>query len=65
MSSIHFYLLQEADSRFEFPVTKESDSGLSGLWTEDDVEMLPFRRVLLFSAPKFDTIIKKISSSTQ
>lgn len=52
---------QEADARFEFSVVNESDSALGGSWTEDDIELVPFRRVLVFTAHKFDSILKEAS----
>ena len=52
---------QEADARFEYSVADESDSALAGSWTEDDIELLPYRRVLVFTASKFDSILKEAS----
>lgn len=51
---------EEATVSFEFSVEKDSDTGLSGTWTETDDEMVPYRRVLLFEASKLQTIIDKI-----
>ncbi|XP_033322971.1 protein BCCIP homolog [Megalopta genalis] len=51
---------EEATFSFEFSVEKDSDSGLSGTWTETDNEMIPYRRVLLFEADKLQQIIDKI-----
>lgn len=45
---------------FEFSVENETDSGLSGTWTETDDEMKPYRRVLLFEASTLQTIINTI-----
>lgn len=53
---------EEATISFEFSVEKESDSGLSGTWTETDDEMIPYRRVLLFEATKLQSIIDKIKN---
>ncbi|KAG6797253.1 protein BCCIP [Apis mellifera caucasica] len=53
---------EEATISFEFSVEKESDSGLSGTWTETDDEMIPYRRVLLFEATKLQPIIDKIKN---
>lgn len=53
---------KEADARFEYSVTSDCDSGLLGSWTEDDAELLPFRRILLFSAAKMDSIMQQLSS---
>ncbi|CAD1473260.1 unnamed protein product [Heterotrigona itama] len=51
---------EEATVSFEFSVEKETDSALSGTWTESDDEMIPYRRVLLFEATKLQPIIDKI-----
>lgn len=51
---------QEADCRFEFNVKDESDSGLSGNWHEDDVTMIPYRRVLFLSAEKLERVTLRI-----
>lgn len=40
----------------------ERASGLAGKWEADDSEMIPFRRVLLFPAHKFDLIVNKVQS---
>lgn len=53
---------EEATISFEFSVEKDSDTGLSGMWTETDDEMVPYRRVLLFEASKLQSIIDKIKS---
>ncbi|KAF7388628.1 hypothetical protein HZH68_012570 [Vespula germanica] len=47
---------------FEFSVENESDSGLSGTWTETDDEMKPYRRVLLFEASTLQSIINTIKN---
>ncbi|XP_050436312.1 protein BCCIP homolog [Adelges cooleyi] len=53
---------EEAEYKFEFCVKNEKDSGLGGSWEEGDSEMIPYRRVLLFSAEKLDSIINKIKA---
>ncbi|CAL7946331.1 unnamed protein product [Xylocopa violacea] len=53
---------EEATVSFEFSVEKESDSGLSGTWTESDDEMIPYRRLLLIEANKLQPIIDKIKT---
>ncbi|KAG7201208.1 hypothetical protein KM043_003995 [Ampulex compressa] len=53
---------EEAMFSFEFSVEKDTDSGLSGTWTEADDEMIPHRRVLLFEASKLQQIIDKIKN---
>jgi protein BCP1 len=55
--------IQEADCQFEFCVKSDSDSGLAGHWMEDDVEMSPYRRVLLLKANKLDPLIERIKTS--
>lgn len=52
----------EVACSFEFSVEKESDNGLSGSWTEDDYEMTPYRRVLLFESSKLQQIVDKIKT---
>lgn len=53
---------EEATISFEFSIEKDSDTGLSGMWSETDDEMIPYRRVLLFEASKLQSIIDKIKS---
>lgn len=53
---------EEATVSFEFSVEKDSDTGLSGMWSETDDEMVPYRRVLLFEASKLQFIIDKIKN---
>lgn len=50
----------ECDLSLEFNVSSESDTGVSGRWTEDDVEMVPYRRLILFKAQKLPSIIQKV-----
>ncbi|XP_044018676.1 protein BCCIP homolog isoform X2 [Aphidius gifuensis] len=52
----------DAMCTFEFSVDKETDSGLSGAWAEDDTEMTPFRRVMLFEAAKLPKLIEKVKT---
>lgn len=51
---------EEAMCKFEFSVAKETDTGLSGTWNEDDDELIPYRRVMIFEAEKLPAIIEKI-----
>jgi protein BCP1 len=44
-------------------VKGDADSGLSGHWMEDDMEMSPYRRVLLLQANKLDPLIEQIKTS--
>ena len=56
---------EEATFSFEFSVELDSDSGLSGAWTESDKEMIPYRRVLLFEASKLPVILDKIKKQVK
>ncbi|PSN29979.1 hypothetical protein C0J52_25384 [Blattella germanica] len=51
---------KEAECRFEFCVKNDSDTGLAGQWLEDDLEMTPYRRVLLLKANKLEPLIEQI-----
>ncbi|XP_057340301.1 protein BCCIP homolog isoform X1 [Microplitis mediator] len=51
---------EESMCKFEFSVAKETDTGLSGAWSEDDDELIPYRRVMIFEASKLPGIIEKI-----
>lgn len=53
-------LAENAYCSFEFSVEKDSDSGLSGNWTENDAEMIPYRRVLILEAPKLRSSLDEI-----
>lgn len=53
---------KEADASCEFNVSSESDTAVSGKWTEDDAEMVPFRRLILFKAQKLPSIIEKVKN---
>lgn len=49
---------KSSELSFEFNV--ETDSSVSGTWTEDDIVMLPMRRVLLIDAKKLSAIIEEV-----
>lgn len=49
-----------ANCSFEFCVQNDSDSTVAGKWTENDVELVPYRKVLLFSANKLANIIQQV-----
>jgi len=55
-------LFQAADYKFEFCVQRDKGSGLAGNWVESDPEMIPFRRVLIFSMEKFCSITDQLES---
>lgn len=50
----------ECDGSLEFNVSSESDTGVSGKWSEDDVEMIPYRRLILIKAQKLPSIVQKV-----
>lgn len=54
---------EEAAFSFEFSVELDTDSGLSGSWTESDKEMTPYRRVLLLEASKLQSVVDKIKDN--
>jgi protein BCP1 len=54
--------MQEADCHFEFCVEDDSDSGMAGHWMEDDLQMIPCRRVLLLKASKLEPLIERIKT---
>ncbi|XP_046383878.1 protein BCCIP homolog [Ischnura elegans] len=53
---------EEADYRFEFCVKDEAGSGLGGKWGEGDAEMIPYRRVLILRADRFEHAIAKVKA---
>lgn len=54
-----------ADCKFEFCVKDDSDSGLGGKWHENDAEMTPWRKVLIFHASKLDDAIDRVTNLLQ
>ncbi|KAL7302238.1 hypothetical protein TKK_0004911 [Trichogramma kaykai] len=58
------YFLDDALYSFEFSVQKDSDNGLTGEWEEDDCEMTPTRKVLIFEAEKLPHIVAKIKKQS-
>ncbi|KAF0773184.1 BRCA2 and CDKN1A-interacting protein [Aphis craccivora] len=53
---------EEADYKFEFCVQNDKGTGLGGHWSEADPEMVPFRRVLIFTMEKFHQITNRLAS---
>lgn len=47
-----------SQTKFEFSVAKECDSGLTGKWKEEDEQVEPFREIVVIEAEKFKNIIK-------
>jgi len=51
---------EECQFQFEYCVKSETGSGLGGDWTEDDSELTPYRKVFIFPALQYDSIVEKI-----
>ncbi|XP_025209255.1 protein BCCIP homolog [Melanaphis sacchari] len=51
-----------ADYKFEFCVQNDKGTGLAGNWVESDPEMVPFRRVLIFTMEKFLSVTNTLAS---
>lgn len=51
-----------ADYKFEFCVQNDKGSALAGSWVESDPEMIPFRRVLIFTMDKFCSLTNQLES---
>lgn len=47
---------------FEFCVENESDTGVGGFWTEDDKQMVPYRKILLLTASQLPNIIHNVKT---
>lgn len=62
LNIIYFCVYQEADYKFEFCVQNDKGTGLGGHWSEADPEMVPFRRVLIFTIEKFHQITNRLAS---
>lgn len=53
---------EAADTTFDFNVEDAVDTGLSGRWTSDDEQLVPFRRIVVFNAKKFKNIIDDVTA---
>lgn len=53
-------LNEYADAQFEYSAESETDTTLSGNWTEKDSTLIPYRRVVIFEAGKFPLLINAI-----
>lgn len=53
---------KEAIYSFEFDVHEESDTSVLGKWGEDDVEMIPYRRVVFINAKNLPKIISTVKT---
>ncbi|KAL3269410.1 hypothetical protein HHI36_008480 [Cryptolaemus montrouzieri] len=54
-----------ADYNFEYSVAKEADTAIAGKWGNKEEEVIPFRKVLIFSANKLESIISQIKNFVQ
>lgn len=55
-------LCEQCDASFEYSVQSETDSALSGQWTEGDSTLIPYRKVILFESQKLLPIIESIKN---
>jgi len=62
LNMIYLNVFQAADYKFEFCVQNDKGTGLAGNWVESDPEMVPFRRVLIFTLEKFHAITNTLAS---
>lgn len=62
LNIIYFCVYQAADYKFEFCVQNDKGTGLGGHWSEADPEMVPFRRVLIFTMEKFHSVTNTLAS---
>lgn len=49
-----------ADASFEYSAERETDTTLSGNWTESDCTLVPHRKVIIFDATKLSFVIDAI-----
>lgn len=50
------------DASFEYSAERETDSTLSGNWTESDSTLVPYRKVVIFESTKLPFVIDAIKS---
>lgn len=53
-------LCEQCDASFEYCVQSETDSALSGNWSEADSKLIPYRKVVIFESNKLLPIIESI-----
>lgn len=58
------FFADQAKYFFEFSVVDEADTSLGGCWTESDVLLVPYRRVVLIEAAKLSAIVQQVKSYT-
>ncbi|KRT82743.1 hypothetical protein AMK59_4698 [Oryctes borbonicus] len=51
---------KEAEVSFEFNVSAESDTSVGGKWSDGDIEMIPYRRILFIEGDKFNNIVQQV-----
>jgi protein BCP1 len=52
---------KEALCKFNYSVASEMDTGLTGKWKEEDEQLEPMRRVIIFEASKLEGLIQSIN----
>ncbi|KAI4461142.1 brca2 and cdkn1a interacting protein [Holotrichia oblita] len=53
---------KEAEVSFLFNVSTESDTSVSGKWSDGDVEMIPHRKILFIKGNKLNNIVQKVKT---
>lgn len=56
---------EDAELLFEYSVTAEADTAVSGAWKEDENEMKQIRKVLLIPTSKWARIMEKLKTALQ
>lgn len=57
-------LCEKCVTNFEYSVQNETDTGLSGNWSESDQTLIPYRKLVLFDVQKLNEIIESIKEVT-
>lgn len=50
------------DASFEYSAERETDSTMSGNWTESDSTLVPYRKIVIFESTKLPFVIDAIKS---
>ncbi|KAK9692876.1 bccip [Popillia japonica] len=56
---------KEAEVSFLFNVSTESDTSVSGKWSDSDAEMIPHRKILFIKGNKLNNIVEKVKTYVQ
>lgn len=51
---------KESSVNLEYRVDDQCDVSVGGKWTEEDAEIIPYRRILFVSADKFPLIVQRV-----